>query len=98
MRLQILFAALLMVSVSVRSGAFAAEVKDYYEITDLETGARVQVPFVNNQVTCTERVLGKNDAKSVFYALRETNREFTLRTISYDGNVLEEKPLADFRC
>lgn len=77
--------------------AFPADVKDYYEIVDLATMAKVQAPFVNNLNT-RERVLGNNDGRNVFYALRETRDTFVLRTISYEGTVIEEKTLTGFHC
>ncbi len=77
---------------------FASDAKDYYEITDLQSSTKVQVPFVNNLGTCTEQVLRCDDKSSIFYSLRWEQAGFTLRSIAYDGTVLAEKPLPGFAC
>ena len=71
--------------------------RDAIEIVDLETGARKSVPY-RADLNCQERVVLRDDEEGRFFTLRRENRAYTLRTISYDGETLEEKPLPGFAC
>ncbi|MCX5771345.1 MAG: hypothetical protein NTZ09_13915 [Candidatus Hydrogenedentes bacterium] len=75
----------------------------FYRIIDLETGATVDVPRFNDKENADD-LIGLNGARRVFYTLRTSGNEpsdGTLRTISYEGEVLEEKALPGlqfYRC
>jgi len=72
----------------------------FYRIVDVTTGASVDVPRFQDDESVDEPI-GCDSSRKVFYALRQgPDIEWTwkLRTISYDGKVLSEKPLPGFHC
>lgn len=71
--------------------------KDRIEIVDLSTGEK-QTLATTITSTSNEAILAADDNVKCVYTLKAERKAFALRTIGYDAEVLDEKPLPGFTC
>lgn len=72
--------------------AWCETAKDVIEIVDLATGERVSLPYRDDALNY-ERLAVADDANERFYTIRKLDGRWSIRTISYSGEVLQEKEL-----
>ncbi len=71
--------------------------KDRIEIVDLSTGTKQELQTENSNDS-SETILSADDRARCVYTLKAEERNFTLRKISYDAKLLDEKQLSGFEC